>query len=336
MKSSSVAVPEGGSPASGGRSGFARNIGRRLVWLVAVVLIVTFIIYWLLDLLPGDTCEVLLGAGATEEFLEECRDENNFGSPLVVRYGTWLGNALTGDFGELYLSRLEVSTALGQKLPATLWLVLYTMIITLAVSVPLGMLAAYKRGSWADSLVSSASFGFIAVPAFVLGLLLILLFSVRFDWFPLGGYAGPTSGLIDHWKSLALPAVTLATGAIPIYVRLLRADMIQNLEENYAAMVKAKGMPTRTLLFRHMLRPSSFTLVTIAGINLAQLINSTIVVEFIFDIDGVGSFLITSVLAQEYLVVQTVCALIATVFVAVNVLLDILYPALDPRVRRKP
>lgn len=313
----------------------ARHIGRRLVWLVAVVLIVTFITYWLLNLVPGDPCEVTLGAGATEELLAECRSDNNFGDNLFVRYASWLGDALTGYFGESYINRIDVSTSLAQKLPATLWLVLYTMLLTLLVSVPLGMLAAYRRGSWFDSLVSSTSFGLLSVPAYVLGVILALLFSVRFDWFPLGGYVGPTESVIEHWKSLALPAITLAAGALPVYVRLLRDDMSQNLDENYAAFVRAKGMPVRRLLFRHVLRPSSFTLVTIAGINAAQLINSTIIVEFLFDVDGIGSFLIASVYAQDFLIVQSICAVIATAFVLLNTLVDTIYPALDPRVRAR-
>lgn len=218
---------------------------------MAVVLIVTFITYWLLNLVPGDPCEVTLGAGATEELLAECRDDNNFGDNLFVRYASWLGDALTGYFGESYINRIDVSTSLAQKLPATLWLVSYTMLLTLLVSVPLGMLAAYRRGSWFDSLISSTSFGLLSMPAYVLGVILALLFSVRFDWFPLGGYVGTTESVIEHWKSLALPAITLASGALPIYVRLLRDDMAQNLEENYAAFVKAKGMPIRRLLFRH-------------------------------------------------------------------------------------
>ena len=302
---------------------------------MAVVLIVTFITYWLLNLVPGDPCEVTLGAGATEELLAECRSDNNFGDNLFVRYTSWLGDALTGYFGESYINRIDVSTSLAQKLPATLWLVLYTMLLTLLVSVPLGMLAAYRRGSWFDSLVSSTSFGLLSVPAYVLGVILALLFSVRFDWFPLGGYVGPTESVIEHWKSLALPAITLAAGALPVYVRLLRDDMSQNLDENYAAFVRAKGMPVRRLLFRHVLRPSSFTLVTIAGINAAQLINSTIIVEFLFDVDGIGSFLIASVYAQDFLIVQSICAVIATAFVLLNTLVDTIYPALDPRVRAR-
>ena len=302
---------------------------------MAVVLIVTFITYWLLNLVPGDPCEVTLGAGATEELLAECRTDNNFGDNLFVRYASWLGDALTGYFGESYINRIDVSTSLAQKLPATLWLVLYTMLLTLLVSIPLGMLAAYRRGSWFDSLVSSTSFGLLSVPAYVLGVILALLFSVRFDWFPLGGYVGPTESVIEHWKSLALPAITLAAGALPVYVRLLRDDMSQNLDENYAAFVIAKGMPVRRLLFRHVLRPSSFTLVTIAGINAAQLINSTIIVEFLFDVDGIGSFLIASVYAQDFLIVQSICAVIATAFVLLNTLVDTIYPALDPRVRAR-
>jgi len=308
-------------------------LGKRLLWLVSIVIVVTFITYWLLNLLPGDPCSLSLGTGATEEQLASCRQDLQLGSNLFVRYFDWLTDCLTGDFGESYRNGIEVSTSLQQKLPATGWLILYTMTLTLLLSIPLGIIAAYRRNSWLDSTISTTSFGLISIPAFVIGVVLLLLFSVRFNWFPLGGYVSPTEDLIEHWKSLFLPALTLALGATPIYVQLLRADMVQNLEQSFTAAVRAKGLPTRNLIFRHLLRPSCFTLVTLAGINAAQLINSTLVVEFIFDIDGIGSFLINSVFAQDYLVVQTITALIATAFVVLNALVDAVYPVLDPRVR---
>ncbi len=311
-----------------------RLVGKRLLWLVSVVLVVTFITFWLLNLLPGDPCALSLGTGVTQEKLDECRSELQLGQNLFVRYLDWLGDCLTGDFGESYRNGIEVSDSLTQKLPATAWLILYTMILTLAISVPLGIVAAYRRNTWLDSVISTTSFGLLSIPAFVVGVIMVLMFSVRFDWFPLGGYVGPTEDLAEHFKSLFLPALTLALGASPIYVQLLRADMVANLEENFTAAVRAKGLPVRTLILRHLLRPSSFTLVTLAGINAAQLINSTLVVEFIFDIDGVGSFLIDSVFAQDFLVVQTVTALIAAAFVVLNAVVDAIYPVLDPRVRQ--
>lgn len=312
-----------------------RIIGKRLLWLVSVVLVVTFITFWLLNLLPGDPCTLSLGTGVTQEKLDECRADLQLGQNLFVRYADWLGDCLMGDFGESYRNGIEVSDSLTQKLPATSWLILYTMILTLLISVPLGIIAAYRRNTWLDSAISTTSFGLLSIPAFVVGVIMVLMFSVRFDWFPLGGYVGPTENLVEHFRSLFLPALTLALGASPIYVQLLRADMVQNLEENFTAAVRAKGLPVRTLIFRHLLRPSSFTLVTLAGINAAQLINSTLVVEFIFDIDGVGSFLIDSVFAQDFLVVQTVTALIAAAFVVLNAVVDAVYPVLDPRVRQE-
>ncbi len=310
-------------------------IGKRLLWLTSIVVVVTFITFWLLNLLPGDPCTLSSGSGATEENLARCRDNLKLGSNLFVRYFDWLTDCLTGDFGESYRNGIEVSTILAQKLPATSWLILYTMVLTLLISIPLGTIAAYRRNSWVDSTISTTSFGMLSIPAFVLGSIMVLVFSVQFKWFPLGGYVGPTENLIEHWKSLFLPALTLALGSAPIYVQLLRADMVQNLEENFTAVVRAKGLPTRKLIFRHLLRPSSFTLVTLAGINAAQLINATVVVEFIFNVAGVGSFLIDSVFAQDYLVVQTITALIATAFVVLNALVDAIYLVLDPRVRTR-
>lgn len=304
------------------------------MFLAGVVLAVTFIIFWMLELLPGDICDISAGTGATEEILANCRQDLHLNDNLLVRYGNWLGNSLTGDFGESYRNGIEVSSSLAGKLPVTGWLILYTIVLTLAISLPLGILSAYKRGSWIDNVISSTSFALLSIPAFVMGVVLALLFIARFRWFSLAGYISPTQDLIQHWRSLFLPALTLALGAVPIYVRLLRTDMIQNLEENYTTFVKAKGMPTRKLLLGHVLKPSSFTLVTITGINAAQLINSTLIVELIYDLDGVGTFLIDSVLNQDYLVVQSICALIAATFVVLNSLIDAVYPLLDPRVRQ--
>ncbi|MCB0997000.1 MAG: ABC transporter permease [Acidimicrobiales bacterium] len=312
-----------------------RLLGSRLLQLVGVLLAVTFISWWLLSLLPGDPCFLSVGTGATEDQLEQCRSDLNLDEDIVTQYRTWLGNSLQGDLGRSYLNNITVTQSLGQKLPVTLWLLVYSQLIALVIAVPLGLLAGYKQGGWIDRIVSGAAFAMLATPSFVLGVFLLVLFAVRLDWYDIGSYVGPTENLLEHWKVMVLPSVALAAGTLPVYLRLLRTDVIQTLQEDFVGVARAKGMPPAHVLFRHVLRPSSFTLLTVAGIQAGQFINGALIIEFLFELDGVGAFLITSVFAQEFLIVQSLVALIATTFVVFNFVVDLTYSFLDPRVRRR-
>ena len=310
---------------------FSQRLASRLVQTAAVVLIVTFATYWMLSLLPADPCFLSVGTGATEELLAECRENLNLDSGIFSQYGAWLGNMLSGDLGESYRNGIQVTDSLADKLPVTAWLVLYTTVLSIVVSIPLGMLSAVRRDTWVDRLLTGGAFSLLALPSFVLGVVLALVFAAKLGWFNLGGYVGPTSGVIAHWKSLFLPVVTLTAGVMPFFLRLLRSDVITTLQEDYVEAARAKGLPRWWILLRHVLRPSSFTVVTVAGLNAAQLVNGALVVEVIYDLDGMGTFLISAVFNQDFLVVQTLVALIAAGFVATNMLVDAMYPLLDPR-----
>ena len=312
---------------------FLRRLASRLVQTAAVVLIVTFATYWMLSLLPADPCFLSVGTGATEELLAECRENLNLDSGIFSQYGAWLGNMLSGDLGESYRNGIQVTDSLADKLPVTAWLVVYTTVLSLVVSIPLAMLSAVRRDTWVDRLLTGGAFSLLALPSFILGVVLALVFAAKLGWFNLGGYVGPTSGVIAHWKSLFLPVVTLTAGVTPFFLRLLRSDIITTLQEDYVEAARAKGLPRWWIMLRHVLRPSSFTVVTVAGLNAAQLVNGALVVEVIYDLDGMGTFLISAVFNQDFLVVQTLVALIAAGFVATNMLVDALYPLLDPRVR---
>ena len=310
-----------------------RRLAGRLVQTAVVVLVVTFVTYWMLSLLPSDPCFLSVGTGATEELLAECRERLELDRGLFAQYGAWLGNMLTGDLGESYRNGIEVTESLRDKAPVTVWLVVYTSVLSILISVPLGMLSAVRRDTWVDRLLTGGAFSLLALPSFVLGVILALIFAAKLGWFDLGGYVSPTEGLVAHWKSLVLPVVTLTAGIMPFLLRLLRSDVITTLQEDYVEAARAKGLPRWWILLRHVLRPSSFTVVTVAGLNAAQLINGALVVEIIYDLDGVGTYLISAVFNQDFLVVQTLVALIAAAFVATNMLVDATYPLLDPRVR---
>ncbi len=313
--------------------GYVRRLASRLVQTAAVVVVVTFVTYWMLSLLPSDPCFLSVGTGATEELLADCEERLQLDRGLFHQYGSWLGNMVTGDLGESYRNGIDVTQSLRDKVPVTAWLILYTTVLSLAISVPLGMLSAVRRDTWVDRVLTGGAFSLLALPSFVLGVVLALIFAAKLGWFDLGGYVGPTSGILAHWKSLTLPVVTLTAGIMPFLLRLLRSDVITTLQEDYIEAARAKGLPRWWILLRHVLRPSSFTVVTVAGLNAAQLVNGALVVEIIYDLDGLGTYLISAVFNQDFLVVQTLVALIAAGFVATNMLVDAMYPLLDPRVR---
>ncbi len=303
--------------------------------LAVVVLVVTLLFYWMLNLLPGNPCVAAFGGAATEAQIAECERDRNLDDPVIVQWAKWGGDVLTGDFGKSYLTGRTFSEAISNALPRTLLLLAYSQFLALGAAIPLGLWSGYRQGSSSDKIVSGGAFALLSSPVFVVGLILILVFAIKLDWFDLSGYQPISEGLVAHFKVMFLPAVTLASGLLPVYLRLLRTDVIGTLQEDFVGTARAKGLPVRHVLLRHVLRPSSFTLLTIFGIQAAQAVNGAIVVEFMFDLDGVGSLLVSWVAAREFLLVQTLVALIAAVFVAVTTVVDLLYSVLDPRVRRR-
>jgi peptide/nickel transport system permease protein len=206
-------------------------------------------------------------------------------------------------------------------------------VLMIAVIVPIVVYNVFRGGPPADTTVNTFAFVLLSVPVFVLGESLRFVFAIQNDWYQLTGYAPWSEGVGAHIKSVWLPAIVLGLAASPVYLRLLRADMMQNLQQDFVAVAKAKGMSNTHILLRHVLRPSTVTLLTVAGLNIAQVINGAIVVEFIFDFDGMGSYLIDAVSGREFFAVQTIVALVAILFVLANTIVDMLYTVVDPRVR---
>ena len=221
---------------------------------------------------------------------------------------------------------------------------LYAEILALLIAIPLGVLAAYRNGTRTDKAINTTAFAFLAIPNFVLALVLSYFVGARLKWLPTSGYApgwldplfdtSTSPQLWDHFKYMILPVIALAAGQVAIYMRLLRSDMIATLQENFITMAKAKGVSNRRILFRHALRPSSLTLLTVAGLNLGTLIGGAIVVEVIFGIPGIGTQIAYAIAAREYVELQSYVLVIATVFVLINFIVDFLYIVLDPRIRR--
>jgi len=312
-----------------------REVLRRVIQLVVVLLGVSFFSFALLSLAPGDPVTAIVGF-ATPAQKAIIAHQLHFDRPFLTQYWDWLLGVLHGDLGYQYFgptSAGRVSTSIGQSLPVSLQLMVYTMFLTVIVAVPLGVIAAYRSGSRTDKAINMAAFAGIALPDFALALILSYWVGVKLHWLPSQEYVHPSDGLVDHFRHMVLPTISLAVAQIAAYMRLLRSDMIATLQEDFILMAKAKGITNRRVLWRHALRPSSLTLFTVAGLNVGALIGGTVVIEVIFGLPGMGKLLYTAIVERQYVMLQSLVVVIAIAYVVVNVLIDIMYSILDPRLR---
>jgi peptide/nickel transport system permease protein len=308
---------------------------RRVIQLVVVLLCVSFFSFALLSLAPGDPVVAIVGFASPAQ-IHRIRHQLHFDRPFLVQYWEWLSGIFHGNLGNQYFGPTgvgKVSTALGQALPVSLQLMLYTMILTILIAIPLGVLAAYRAGSRTDKVINTGAFASIALPDFALALILSYWVGVKLHWLPSQGYVYPTHDFVSHLQHMALPAISLAVAQIAGYMRLLRSDMIATLQEDFILMAKAKGITNRRVLWRHALRPSSLTLLTVAGLQVGALIGGTLVIEIIFGLPGMGTLLYTAIAERQYVMLQSLVVVIAVGYVIVNVFIDLLYSTLDPRLR---
>ena len=314
-------------------SAFLRRLQVQVLTLLVILLAATALTFIITNVLPGDAAVAILGDNATPADIASLRTELGLDRNIVVRYVDWLSHALRGDLGKSYRTRENISTMIGDRLPVTLELILLTQLIALAFAVPAGILAAYRSRTKIDSALATVSIGLLSTPAFVKGILLIYLMSVLLGWFPASGFKSLSDGLGANLHSLALPAMTLALAEFPVYMRLLRADMISTLQQDYILVARAKGLSVREILLGHALRPSSLSLVTVVGINLGRLVGGAVIIETLFALPGIGQMLVNAVYQHDQFVIQGVVLVIATGFVLINLLVDLMYALIDPRVR---
>ena len=312
-------------------------IAGRLVRLVMTLLVVSFLCFVMTNLLPGDAINALIPIEAQQdrEFVEQVREEWGLNDPMLVRYGRWLGDAVQGDLGRSFVTGRPVMDEITPRLPITGELMAVTVVLALLIAVPLGVLSAYKEESKLDQSLSGAAQVGLSIPAFVLGLILIFVFAVKLRWLPATGWTRISDSVTGNMRTVALPAISLAVADTAVYMRVVRSDMIATLQENYILAARAKGLKDRFILFRHGLRPSSLTLVTLIGLNLAGMIAGTIVIERLFAIPGLGWRLFGAIFQRDYMMVQGITVLIAAFYVFVNAVVDFLYMAIDPRIRRR-
>jgi len=311
----------------------ARRIRTQILTLVAIVFAATALTFAVTEILPGDAAVAILGDTATEADIKALRAELGLERPLVVRYADWLGHALTGDLGRSYRTRESIAVMIGQRLPVTIELIILTQLIALALAVPAGIIAAYRNRSAVDHALGSVSIGLLSTPAFVIGIGLIYTLSVALGWFPASGYTRPSDSILGNLHGMILPALTLALAEFPVYMRLLRADMIATLQQDFILVARAKGLGVRDILVGHALRPSSLSLVTVIGINLGRLVGGAVIIETLFAIPGIGQMLVNAVYQHDHFAIQGVVLIVATGFVLINLAVDLAYALLDPRVR---
>ena len=309
----------------------------RLVRLVATILVVSFVTFMMVNLLPGDPINALVPPESQndQEFVEQLREEFGLNDPMMVRYANWLGDAVTGDLGKSVITSQPVAGEIWRRLPITAELALVSIGFSLFIAIPLGTLSAYKQGKRVDQSISAAAQVSLSIPNFVLGLLLIYVFAMRLQWLPATGWTRLTESVSGNIKSVLLPAMSLALAEIAVYTRVVRSDMISTLQEDYILSARAKGLKDRFILFRHALRPSSLTLITVVGLNVGALIGGTVVIETLFAIPGLGKRLLDAVFQRDFLMIQGITVFVAVVYVTINTLVDIIYMLVDPRIRKK-
>lgn len=309
-------------------------LARKLPWLFGTLLAVSFFTFMLVSLLPGDPAVMILGAGGVSpEAVAQLRMELGLDRPLLIRYFDWLGSALSGDLGRSPMTGQSVTDAILTRLPVTIQLGVMAIIIALALAIPLAMVSAYFAGSRLDRSISGVGFALMSVPGFMMAIFLILIFAVGLGWFPATGWIPLSVSPTANLRSAILPAMSLAMIELALYMRLLRTDLIDTLQQDYITLARAKGLPNWLILIRHALRPSSFSLMTVVGLQLGGVISGAIIIEEIFALPGVGRLLYQSILQRDLLMVQGIVLFIATAYVVVNFLVDLCYSLLDPRVR---
>jgi peptide/nickel transport system permease protein len=326
-----------------------RLIASRVVQLFIVLWLVATFTFFLIRIIPGDPVDILVptrripGSVAAQR-AKEVRHDLGLDDSLLTQYVDYMKDVATLDLGRNYGSGIEVTTTISRALPVSLQLMLYSQILALAIAIPLGVLTAYRAGTRFDRVANATAFGLLSLPSFVLALLLVYVVGVKLKWLPALGYEPGwldplfdhtrTGNLGKHFESMVLPSLTLAVGQIAIYMRLLRSDMIATLQENFITMARSKGISDQRILWRHAFRPSSITLLTVAGLNVGTLIGGAVVVEVLFGMSGMGFQIQAAINQAQYVLLQGLILVLAALFVIINFIVDALYTVVDPRIRR--
>ncbi|MEJ6709926.1 MAG: ABC transporter permease [Amylibacter sp.] len=306
---------------------------KRILAVIPVMLIVAVIVFLMLRLTPGDPAAIIAGDAATSADIDLIREKLGLERSLIEQFVLWIGNMLGGDFGESFYYKRSVTSMISDRIWPTLALATFTIVIACVVAVPLGTLAAYKQGSWIDRTVMGMSVLGFSVPVFVIGYVLIYVFAVKLDWFPVQGYQPIADGFGGFIYRLILPSSALSVIFIALIARMTRTSVLEVLNEDYIRTARAKGLSETKVMTRHALRNAAVPIVTVIGIAIAVLISGVVVTESVFVIPGLGTLTIDAIQGRDYPTVQGLIMLFSFVYVLINLVIDVIYSLLDPRIR---
>ena len=309
------------------------EILRRLLATIPVMGVVAIAVFALLHVTPGDPAVIIAGDYATNDDIARIRARLGLDQPFHVQVGIWVSRIVRGDLGTSIFSGLPVSTLIGQRAATTIWLTLFAMLISVGVGVPVGVLAAWRKGSWVDRAVMVFAVSGFSMPTFWLGFILVYVFAINIGWLPVQGYQPMASGAWTFLRHLILPAVTLSVVYMALIARMTRASMLGVLDEDYVRTAFAKGLAPRNVLIRHALKNASLPVVTIIGIGFALLIGGAVGTESVFALPGLGRLTVDAIVRRDYPVIQGVLLVVSGVYVLINLVIDVLYVVLDPRIR---
>ncbi|WP_165788026.1 ABC transporter permease [Arthrobacter glacialis] len=313
---------------------FLRLLGRRLAALPLMILGVTLLVFVVLQFAPGDRAVAALGEGASQEALDQYREVNGFNDPLFIQYFTYLGKLITGDFGTTLPPAKPITEVIASAFPVTLQLTFLGVVIAVVISLVFGVLAALYRDTWVDQAIRVFSVAAIATPSFWLGILLIQWFALGDNsWFPSGGLADPDDGFMGWLSSMTLPALALAIPVSASLIRVVRTSMVEELDRDYVRTAIGNGVPYTTVVSKNVLRNALVTPVTVLGLRIGYLLGGAVVIEMIFSLPGMGQQILNGITSVDTNLVQGVVLVIAVTFVLVNILVDLLYLLINPRIR---
>jgi peptide/nickel transport system permease protein len=308
-------------------------IVRRIIATIPVMAFVALFVFSLLYIAPGDPAAVIAGDQATPADVERIRQGLGLDRPFLIRFGEWLFNVLRGDLGISIFTALPVTQLIAQRIEPTVSLMAVTLVLAILIAVPMGVIAAWKAGSWIDRAAMAVSVTGFSVPVFVVGYLLAYIFALQLDWLPVQGYTPLSQGVWPWFENLILPAITLGFVYIALIARITRASMLDVLQQDYIRTARSKGVAQPSILFVHALKNAAIPIVTVIGIGIALLIGGAVVTESVFAIPGLGRLTVDAILRRDYPVIQGVVLMFSFVYVLINLLVDLIYTLIDPRIR---
>lgn len=306
---------------------------RRLGLMVVILLLVSVIIFSLVHITPGDPASIMLGQEATPEALEALRDKLGLNDPIYVQYWSWISGVVVGDFGHSLKDNTPVLSIIGQKLPVTIQLTIFSFLIALIIAIPAGVISATKKGTFWDYLGTTFALSGVSIPPFFLGILLIFIVAINMDLLPPSGYVAPWVDLKQSLLLMILPALTVGVRLSAEITRMLRSSMLEVLQADFIRTAYAKGLLDKTVIIGHALRNSLIPVITVSGLQLATFLGGAVITETIFAVPGLGRLVVDAILTRDFPVVQGAVMFMAIAVVLVNFIVDVLYSVLDPRIK---